>query len=112
VTAVAIPNVIRELPLGQRIKWARKRAGLSHDSLVDRVGSTRSHLIKIEKGKVNRPRQELRDRIADATGVPRELFTDEDDEEGDQVKNLDDFLRVRVRQIMREEMRKLHEGDA
>jgi transcriptional regulator with XRE-family HTH domain len=102
VASTTIPRSVRELPLGQRIRWARKRAGLSHDRLVDRIGSNRSHLIKIEKG-LHMPRLALRRRIADATGVPRELFEDDDEEEADAVKALDDFLRQRIRQIMREE---------
>jgi transcriptional regulator with XRE-family HTH domain len=90
------------MPLGQRIRWARKRAGLSHDRLVERVGSNRSHLIKIEKG-LHMPRLMLRRRIADACGVPHELFEDDDEEEADAVKTLDEFLRTRIRQILREE---------
>jgi hypothetical protein len=49
------------------------------------------------------PRLMLRRRIADACGVPRELFEDDDDEEADAVKTLDQFLRERIRQILREE---------
>jgi transcriptional regulator with XRE-family HTH domain len=78
-----IPSHIRTLPIGARIRWARKNAGLSHDRLIERLGrSNRSHLVKIEQG-VHVPRGDLRDAIADATGVPRELFQDEDDEEAE-----------------------------
>ncbi|HEX5370033.1 MAG TPA: helix-turn-helix transcriptional regulator [Dehalococcoidia bacterium] len=78
-----VPSHVRLLRLGDRIRWARKSAGLSHDRLVDRIGrSNRGHLIKVEQG-VHTPGPELRNAIADATGVPRELFEDEDDEESD-----------------------------
>lgn len=53
---------------------------MSHDRLVDALGrSNRGHLIKIEQGE-HTPRADLRDAIADATNVPRELFADEDGE--------------------------------
>lgn len=69
-----------------RIKWARESARLSHDRLVTAIGrSNRGHLIKIEKGD-HIPRVDLRNAIADATNVPRELFgADEDDEEAAQM---------------------------
>lgn len=89
------------LPLGGRIKWAREQAGLSHDRLAERVGSSRRHLIRLEQG-VHRPGPRLAALIAEATGQPQELFSDEDDEESDSL-TLDDFLRLRVRQILREE---------
>jgi transcriptional regulator with XRE-family HTH domain len=67
--------------LGERIRWARQTARLSHDRLVERLGrSNRGHLIKVEKGE-HVPRADLRNAIADATGVPRELFEDDDSEE-------------------------------
>jgi transcriptional regulator with XRE-family HTH domain len=76
-----IPAKVRELRLGDRIRWARRSAGLSHDRLVEALGrSNRGHLIKIERGD-HIPRADLRDAIADATNVPRELFADEDEEE-------------------------------
>lgn len=97
-----VPAKIRELRLGERIRWARRSAGLSHDRLVEVLGrSNRGHLIKIERGD-HIPRTDLRDAIADATNVPRELFADEDEEESRTV-SLDDFLRIRVREIYREE---------
>lgn len=76
-----IPKHVREMPLGLRMRWARRRAGLSHDRLVEKLGrSNRSHLIKIERGD-HVPRRDLRDAWADATSVPRELFDTEEDDE-------------------------------
>jgi transcriptional regulator with XRE-family HTH domain len=87
-TVKRVPGRIRGLPLGQRIKWARTSAGFSHDRLVKELGrSNRGHLIKIEKGD-HRPRIDLRNAIADATGVPRDLFAEEDDEESDSAVHL------------------------
>lgn len=57
--------------------------------------SNRGHLIKIEQG-VHRPGPDLRDAIADATNVPRDLFADED-EEDDQVLELFETLLRRAR---------------
>jgi transcriptional regulator with XRE-family HTH domain len=75
-----VPADVFRLSLGERIAWARRHAGLSHDRLVMRLGrSNRSHLIKIEKGE-HIPRQDLRDAIADAAGVPRDLFADDPQE--------------------------------
>lgn len=83
MSTTAIPQTIRDLPVGQRIKWARKRAGLSHDRLIEKIGrSNRSHLIKVEKG-LHTPGAWLRDAIADATDVPRDFLHDEDEEEDD-----------------------------
>jgi len=94
-----IPAQVRRLALGQRIKWARKSAGLSHDRLVEQLGrSNRGHLIKIEKG-THVPGRELRDAIADACGVPRDLFADDDDEESDPVA----ALMVALRRVVRDE---------
>lgn len=77
----AVPAPIWKLPLGERIRWARKAAKLSHDRLADALGrSNRGHLIKIERG-THVPRAELREAIADATNVPRELFADGEDED-------------------------------
>lgn len=71
----------KRLPINQRIKWARKRQGLSLDRLAAQVGSSRRHLIRLEKGE-NRPGPELRARIAVATGQPADFLMDgEDDEE-------------------------------
>lgn len=93
------------LPIGERIRSARKRAGLSHDRLGAIVGTSRQHLIRLEKG-IHLPRDGMVARIAEATGQPVSFFEngtgDEDDEEADPVVSLDDFLRRRVLQILRE----------
>ena len=52
-----------------------------------------------------RPGPRFIERIAEVTGQPRDLFADEDDEEAAQVQNLDEMLRLLVRQYVREETR-------
>lgn len=94
-----VPKAVRDLSLGERIRWARKSAGFSHDRLVTLLGrSNRSHLIKIEVG-THTPKPDLRDAIADATNVPRDLFEDDDEEESD----LSTALEKMFRRIVREE---------
>lgn len=60
-------------------------------------------MIRIEKGQ-HRPGPLFRARIAGATEQPEEFFEDEDDEEADPAVNLDDLLRRRVLQLVREAM--------
>lgn len=75
-----VPAGVYKLPLGERWRWARKSSKKSHDRIVEEMGrSNRSHLIKIERGIVQNPRPELRDSYADATNVPRALFTEPED---------------------------------
>lgn len=83
----------KQMPLGTRIRWARSRKHLSHDQLAARAGTSRSHLIKIEKG-MHRPGPELVARIAVATEQPVDFFKDEEDEEeADLVRDLAVVLR-------------------
>lgn len=85
----------KKLPVGGRVRWARVRRGMSHDTLGARVGSSRSYLIRVEKG-IHMPSIELRARIAIATEQPVDLFQDgdsEDEEEADLVRDLTVVLR-------------------
>lgn len=96
-----VPASVRQMRLGERMRWARKSFPLSHDRLVERMGrSNRGHLIKIEQG-THIPGIEFRNAWADATNVPRELFADEDDEESDPVTDLFKALRRVVRDEVR-----------
>lgn len=93
--------------LGQRIRRARKRAGISQERLAGLVGITRRHLIRIENGE-HLPSRELRNRLAESTASPRdELAVDEDDEEADPVANemsraLMSALRIALRELEKE----------
>lgn len=67
---------IRQAPsrvLASRIRQARKDAGLSHDSLAAAAGTSRQHLIKLEKGQ-HRPRAGMLTEIAQATGRDVDWF--------------------------------------
>jgi transcriptional regulator with XRE-family HTH domain len=75
--------------VGRRIRFARVAAGLSHDKLGAAVGTTRQHLIKLEKG-LHMPGDGMLTRIAAATGKPEAYFlaTADEDEESDQMADL------------------------
>jgi transcriptional regulator with XRE-family HTH domain len=66
--------------VGQRIKAARVASGMSHDRLAVRVGTSRQHLIKLEKG-MHAPRPEMLAAIAREVGKPEAFFTSESDDE-------------------------------
>lgn len=81
-TATDLREQIRRAPLelvAARIRRARRLAGLSHDSIAERMGggASRQHLIKLEAGK-HRPGPEMLARYAEATGKPVEWFVDPD----------------------------------
>ena len=59
--------------VGEKIRWARTRAGLSLDRLGEAVGTSRQHLIRLESGK-HVPRADLLERIAEATGQEPAFF--------------------------------------
>lgn len=82
-TLAPAPHLIKHQALGSLIRRARKDAELSHDRLADRVGTSRSHLIKLEKGW-HRPSEPMLEAIARETGKDIEFFqtqTDPDDDE-------------------------------
>ena len=60
----------REL-LAARIREAR--GGVPQDRFADSIGTSRRHLIRLEKG-YNRPRAAMLTRIAEATQTPVETF--------------------------------------
>lgn len=93
-----------KLTVGERIRSARKRAGLSHDRLGEMVGTSRQHLIRLEKG-IHQPRDGMLARIAEATGQPVSFFglAEEEDEEADQLPDIDLLLRSYLRRLIREE---------
>lgn len=73
------PLPVRYPQLGARIRAARVDAGLTLDKLAGRIGSTRQHLIKLEKGQ-HKPLLEMRLKLAEATGQPVEWFEATGDE--------------------------------
>lgn len=81
--------------VGRQIRTARQLAGLSHDKLAAAVGTSRQHLIKLEKGQ-HLAGETMVARIAEATGKPMAFFAADDDEESDPVADLFDALRRTV----------------
>src|SRR6476659_1868059 len=71
----------RDLSVGKRIIWARKRKGISQERLAELIGTSRRHMVRIETGAVRQPGPVFVARIAEVTGCPEELFADEEDEE-------------------------------
>ena len=63
--------------IASRLRRARREAQLSLDALAEQVGSSRQHLIALEKAR-HRPRLEMLTRIAEATGRQVEWFLDPD----------------------------------
>lgn len=97
--------------VGGNIRRARRDAGLSHDQLAAAVGTSRQHLIKIEKGQ-HLPRPDMLSRIAAATGCDPDSLS-EDGEEGSHASvSIDDILEERVRVIVHDEIRELAEARA
>lgn len=77
---------MREQPVGARIRWARKRAGMSQDQFAERLGTSRRHVMRWEGNRVQRLSDAYVDRIADATGQPADFFRDEEERgEGDEL---------------------------
>jgi transcriptional regulator with XRE-family HTH domain len=83
-----------ELSVGKRIRWARRRKGLSQDKLAERVGTTRQVVIRWEKDR-HLPNERSRERLAQATGQEADFFAErrastneDDDEEAEVVADL------------------------
>ena len=84
---------------GQRLRRLRMGRGLSQVALADRTGMDRSHIIKIETGRIMIPAPETVQRLASALGVPpvelapvAELLPPGPDVESDELLQLFDRL--------------------
>lgn len=69
---------IRDAPMkliAARIRRARRESDFTLDGLGESVGTSRQHLIRLEKG-LHRPRPEMLSRIATATGRDLLWFLD------------------------------------
>lgn len=97
---------------GRALRAARNRRHMSQENFAPIVGTTRRHLIRLENGE-HRPSGDLLARIAEQTGADPESFgyPADDEEESRAVRglSLDDFLRLRTREILREERELLGE---
>jgi len=102
LSKAAVQRLRKDMTLAARIKMARQRANLTLDRLGEAVGTSRHHLIRLEKGE-HKPKPDMARRIAEATGVPIELLQDEDDEESDPMAQA---LMAVVRELVRKELAK------
>ena len=55
---------------GTWLRLRREERGLTQEALAELVGVGRSHLNRIERGTVQLPGRELRERINEALGLP------------------------------------------
>lgn len=97
---------------GKRLKRARERTGVSQENFAPLIGTTRRHLIRLEKGW-HKPGRELLLRIAESTGKDADSFgyTDPDDEEEDPSMSLDELLRLHVRRVVEREVARVESAE-
>jgi transcriptional regulator with XRE-family HTH domain len=69
----------RDESLGQRIRTARKKLGLTQEALADALGTSRTHVIRWEGGK-HSPDPGYRRKLAALTGEPEDYFSPSPDE--------------------------------
>lgn len=73
---VEVRERIQDAPqkmIAARIRRARRDTGLSLDNVAEKAGTSRQHLINLEKGR-HRPRPEMLERIAAALDRPIDFF--------------------------------------
>jgi transcriptional regulator with XRE-family HTH domain len=92
---------------GNRIQQARLEAGMSQAQLAREIQTTEKNISRWELGQ-NQPRVSSIVAIATATGHDIAFFltgsAEADDDEEAAGMTLDEYLRFRVRQIIREEL--------
>ena len=98
MTHAALPKTI-----GERIVWARKRKGISQEGLAVMVGTSRRHMIRLEKNH-HAPGPELRKQLSAVLDENPEFFTEKDDDEDDSELSLDVFLARYIQSAVRKAM--------
>ncbi len=63
------------MAFGDRLVDTRRRLGISQEELADRAKIQRSHLSKIENGRITMPSDAVIQRLADALGVETSELT-------------------------------------
>lgn len=71
---------------------------MSHDALAGRVGTSRQHLIRLEKG-LHTPRAAMMDAIARETGVPLDSFNWVDPDADEEDSGVQELAAVLLRVI-------------
>lgn len=102
---------IRAFVNGSRIRDARLSAGLSQSQLARVIRTSERNIARWENSQ-NQPRISSVAAIAQATGRDIDFFLTgsseaDDDEEAAQALTLDEYLRLRIRAIVREEVERL-----
>ncbi len=87
---------------GARIQKARKRTGLSQENFAAEIRTTRRHMIRLERGQ-HLPKSDLRDRIVERTGTDEQIQSADDEEDADLSMSLDEFMRLHIQRVLREE---------
>lgn len=95
---------------GTKIRQARLKAGLTQNQLARAVNTTERNIVRWETS-ANQPRVSSVMAIAEATGTRVDYFLtpngDDEDEESDLSRlTLDEFLRMRANQMVREALSK------
>lgn len=102
---------VKALVRGSAIREARLAAGMSQSQLARAISSTERNIVRWENDQ-NQPRVSSIVAIAHATGHDVDFFLTgsaeaEDDEEAARSMTLDEYLRLRVRQVLAEELKRL-----
>lgn len=92
---------------GTRIRDARLTAGLTQSELARSIRTSERNIVRWETGQ-NQPRVSSVALIAKATGHDLDFFltgsSEADDDEEAAALTLDEYLRVRIRQILADEL--------
>lgn len=79
--------------VAKRVRWARKQSAYpTLDALAAKIGTTRQVIINWEKGK-HLPNEYSQRRLAEATGIPAEAFSEEKSEDDEEAEMASDFFR-------------------
>ena len=94
----------RYIAIGNRIRAARVAAGMSQEQFALAIGSSRRHLIRLERGE-HRPGRPLLEQIAAVTGREIGWFDPEAEPHNRQLAMaLLDLLHIQVRDLVRAEL--------
>lgn len=94
-----------KLEIGSKIRYERKKAGLTQAQLAERCGICSPNLVKYETGK-QVPRLQMLKRIGDAIGIPYTRFLDMESQAYQ--KNLSDYSTLElIQELERRERERL-----
>lgn len=91
-----------DLPVGKRIRWARKQRGLSQERLAGAIGTTRQVVIRWEAGK-HLPNASSRARLGEVLGHEAGFFSENGSDDEDEDSELTAQLLFALRGLIRAE---------